>query len=132
MESHGGVGAGKTYAALCLADFADSAAYYSVVDLCDIIMQESPGEVAAMWGKIADKELVILDEIGTRMRVGDLEYGIVKRVLDIREFYAGSVGIYISNVSPDSLKDLYDSRIVSRLGAGSVFQLDGPDRRRNS
>ena len=126
---HGGVGTGKTCAALCLADFADSAAYYAVADLCDMTMQQSPEEVAATWNKIAGKELVILDEIGTRTQVGDLEYGVVKRVLDAREFHAGHVAVYISNLPPKLLTALYDQRIVSRLTAGTVHRLPKGDRR---
>ncbi len=39
------------------------------------------------------------------------------------------VAMYISNLSPAELADLFDDRIVSRLTAGSVLKLTGPDRR---
>lgn len=126
---HGAVGTGKTRAGLCLADFADTAAYHSVDSLADFTMQHQPGEVATEWERLAGKALVILDEIAQR-RTNELTYSVVKRMLDEREFHAASIAVYITNLLPEDLADVYDDRIFSRLTAGTVFQLDGPDRRR--
>lgn len=125
---HGAVGTGKTRAALCLADFADTAAYHSVDSLADFTMQRESGEVAAEWERLAGKALVILDELAQR-RTNDLTYSVVKRMLDEREFNAGNVGVYVTNLEPAALADVFDDRIFSRLTAGTVFHLDGPDRR---
>ena len=125
---HGAVGTGKTRAALCLADFADTAAYHSVDSLADFVMQRQPGEVAWECERLASKALVILDELAQR-RTNDLTYSVVKRMLDEREFHAGNIAVYITNLEPPALADVYDDRIFSRLTAGTVFHLDGPDRR---
>lgn len=125
---HGAVGTGKTRAALCLADFADTAAYHSVDSLADFTMQRQPGEVAAEWERLAGKALVILDELAQR-RTNELTYSVVKRMLDEREFHAGNIAIYITNLEPAALAEVFDDRVFSRLTAGTVFHLNGPDRR---
>lgn len=124
---HGGVGAGKTLAALSLADFSATACYSTLDGLCGDIMQDDwhPAE----WERIGKKDLAILDEIGERSKVGDLAYTTLKRHLDEREQASGRIGIYISNCTSDQLCGLFDKRIVSRLLAGTVFHLDGDDRR---
>ena len=125
---HGAPGSGKTCAAVALADIARTAAYLTVEDLCDAVMGRRAD--ADPWGAIEGKNLIVLDELGCRQKVGDLEYTAVKRVLDIRETQHGRLLVAISNVSPESLVQLYDRRIGSRLTCGTVYELTGPDRRR--
>ena len=77
------------------------------------------------------KELAILDELGTRNRVTDIEYSVVKRFADLREQQNARAAIYISNLAPGEIgSNLYDGRIVSRLTCGTWFELKGNDRRR--
>lgn len=64
-----------------------------------------------------------------RERVGDLQYTTLKGAIDYREYHCNRVGIYISNLTPDHLAELYDDRIASRLTSGTVFELNGADRR---
>ncbi len=127
---HSPVGSGKTRAALCLCDFADTAAYWSVDSLCDFVMKDPPDDVRAEWGRLKHRSaLAVLDEIGQRDKVGDLHATTLQGFLDRREQHAESVGIYISNIDPADLGGLYDDRIVSRLLAGTVHHLQGDDRR---
>ena len=125
---YGGVGAGKTLAALSLADFCDTACYSTLDGLCDQVVGGEWHHVAD-WDCISKKELAILDEIGERSKVADLLRTTLKRYLDEREQQAGSTGIYISNCTPKQLANLFDDRIVSRLLAGTVHYIDSPDRR---
>jgi chromosomal replication initiation ATPase DnaA len=127
---HGLVGTGKTRAALCLCDFADSAVYFTVDSLADMVMAKSAADAETQWEKIRTKALVVLDEIGEREAVGDLQATTFKKFLDSREWHAGRVAVYVSNLSPDDLPKLYDDRIISRLLSGTVHELRGPDRRR--
>ncbi len=128
---YGNVGAGKTLAALCLADVMRTAVYHTVEDLCSRILElrDDHAAVRETWEMIAGKNLAILDELGTRQNVSDYHYATVKRFADARELHAGRVAIYISNLSHAELTKLYDSRIVSRLICGTRFELKGRDRR---
>lgn len=127
---HGPVGTGKTFAALCLCDHLPTAAYLTVEELCDYVMTRHHIEVAAHWNELGKKDLVVLDELGTRIKSGgDLEYNTVLKLLSLREREQNRAIICISNVSPESTIELYDRRIYSRMCSGSVFALAGPDRR---
>ena len=55
----------------------------------------------------------------------DAQYETLRRATDSRE---GKPAVVISNLSIRDLERIYDSRIASRLGAGTVVQLCG-DRR---
>jgi hypothetical protein len=73
--------------------------------------------------------LVVLDEIGARQKVTDLHYSAVKEFADVRELDHSGVAIYISNLEPMQLANVYDDRIASRLLCGTWYKLDGKDRR---
>jgi len=126
---HGPTGAGKTMAALCLCDVAETAAYWAVEDLCDFVMRESPVEVQGEFQRIAEKGLAVLDELGQRGTVGDLHYSAVKKFADARELHASRVAIYMSNLGPKAFAELYDDRIWSRVLCGTRYELAGEDRR---
>ncbi|HWB14487.1 MAG TPA: AAA family ATPase [Pirellulales bacterium] len=126
---HGQTGTGKTAAALALCDITVSAAYFVMDTLCSLILAAGPADVRNTWGDIEAKELVVLDELGTRQEVGDLHYATLKRVADAREVHAGRRAIYVSNLSPEEFCKVYDDRIKSRVLCGSKFELDGRDRR---
>jgi len=126
---HGSIGAGKTRAALCLCDFADTASYWSIDRVASIEIGHDDETKNQMWRDVGRKDLVVLDEIGQREKIGDLHSTTLQRFMDDRENNNHSVAVYISNVPPGELENLYDDRIVSRLLAGTVFHLDGDDRR---
>lgn len=124
---YGPVGAGKSLAALCLCDFTETSAMMTVEELCRHIMAGDPMRSETL-DRIERKDLLVLDELGTRQSVGDLEYMTIKNVLDTRHRIGRSL-IAISNHSPEVLTGIYDRRIVSRLTAGTIYHLQGDDRR---
>jgi hypothetical protein len=123
---HGPAGGGKTCAALALADFAESAAYWTADGLVDAHM--GPGKVD-VWEAVQGKALVILDEIGAREKVTDLAYSTIKQLVDVREMSCNRVAIYVSNLGPDRLAGLLDDRLASRMLCGTVVEVAGEDRR---
>jgi hypothetical protein len=125
---HGPAGVGKTRAVLCLCDFVKYAAYATLAECCDIRMAHGPEPwQGGLLGEVLD--LFVLDEIGLRLKAGDLEFGIITDVWEHRERYGAGVGVYVSNLTPADLHKLYDDRVCSRLLCGTVFKLDGQDRR---
>jgi hypothetical protein len=125
---YGPAGAGKSCAALCLADVCPTACLRTVEELCNEIMGigHSP---AALWQSVGGKHMGVLDELGVREKVGDLHYSAVKNFADARASHANGVGVYISNLSPRELMDAYDDRIVSRILCGTKHYLQSRDRR---
>jgi chromosomal replication initiation ATPase DnaA len=134
MYLHGGTGTGKTCGALLFADIVYGSRYMTMEEVLDTEMLSDNNEdniidKRQMWRSIKDCELLILDEIGERQKIGDLYATVLKRILDIRETEQGNRSIYISNLSPQALSKLLDDRIMSRLMRGTRFHLEGPDRR---
>ncbi len=123
------IATGKTLASLALADFTKTAVYWPIENLCEHVLRGDALDVAASWRAIAGDDLAILDEIGERDQVGDLYLTTLKRFLDTRAMHQQSIAVYISNLAPADLPELFDDRIVSRLLAGTVFELAGDDRR---
>jgi len=140
----GPAGCGKTCAALCLADRVPSAVYWLVSELRDRLIRVRDGiEESAdglhwrrvtqqtVWQDWSDSPLAILDEIGRRQKASDFEREIMQKALDTRY---GQPLVVISNLQLDELDSIYDSRITSRLSAGTlvVFDNAAQDRRLTS
>lgn len=134
----GGVGTGKTSAALCLLDYT-CGCYFTVESLMQDAAASMHGRMERgpsgdkhnvyqeeFWSIIENAPLVILDELGTRSTVTDHHYVVVKRLLDLR---VGRPLVVIANVELEDIQALYDIRIASRLVSGTIFQLDGKDQR---
>ncbi|MBL8825374.1 MAG: hypothetical protein JNM18_00215 [Planctomycetaceae bacterium] len=129
---HGNVGRGKTAAALALCDIMPTACYWTAETLGSFVLGHEPAEVENEFRVIGEKSLGILDELGARANAGDLGRSVVQRFADAREMQAGRVAVYISNLTPAELARVLDDRIVSRIACGTIFRLDGNDRRRQS
>jgi len=126
---HGPAGVGKTRATLCLCDFVKGSAYATLAECCDAKMAKgifSPWE-NGLFGHVTC--LFVLDEIGMRLKTGDLEFSVITEIWEYRERHCAGVGIYVSNLTPKDLHKLYDDRIASRLLCGTIWRLDGEDRR---
>lgn len=132
---HGDVGTGKTLGMLCLLDYAGGE-YHTVSGLCQLMNRAAQGRVESsggytqwpekIWARIAKQPFVVLDEIGCRSNVSDAHYEVVKEMIDVRHQKPLAV---LSNLKLSDLGRLYDDRIVSRLSAGTVVEMSGPDRR---
>lgn len=120
---HGPPGTGKTCAAFCVCDRSRTAMYATTDALCDRVLR---GDDPNLFEWIASKDLAVLDELGCREKVGDLHYTTVKQFADARR---EKPTIYITNLSINELRSIYDDRIVSRVLCGTWFELTGEDRR---
>lgn len=131
-------GTGKTCAALCMLDYAGGQ-YYTVASLCSLLIQSQQGRLEwshegrggtlwpeQFWTRLAREPLVVLDELGCRAQVSDAQYEAVKNVIEER--HARPL-VVISNLAVSDLARVYDDRIASRLAAGTVFEVEGEDRR---
>lgn len=127
---HGRPGRGKTCGVLALCDIVETACYWTAERLGTFIMGHNSAEVEGEYDRIGSKHLAVLDELGERERTGDLGYQAVKQFADVREQRAGRVAIYISNVPPHELADVYDDRLASRILCGTIHELTGDDRRK--
>lgn len=70
-------------------------------------------------------DLVVIDDIGLK-EVTDSTYELL---YDILEFRGSRPTIFTSNKSPSELNQIYDARIMSRLGRGRFINVVGPDQR---
>ncbi len=127
----GPAGAGKTRACLALCDFVGGSRYFTVQEACDAKMRQATSMPWDSYGVFSSEwpALVVMDELGVRTKIGDLEYSVITEVWESRERHGKGVAVYVSNLSPQELADAYDDRIASRVLAGTVFKLDGEDRR---
>jgi DNA replication protein DnaC len=137
---YGPAGCGKTRAALCVIDLVGtSCIYYTLPQFAELLIRSQQGRLEwsnegrggllhpeNLWAKISTAPLTVLDEIGCKERVSDHQYQIVKNFLDEREY---KPAIFISNLAPEAVGKLFDDRVLSRLCAGTVFHLQGSDRR---
>lgn len=135
----GDAGLGKTCAALCVLDYSGGE-YFTVSDLCDKLNAAAMGFLE--WNKdgrggrmfpemfrrahLSLPPMLVLDELGLRSTVSDAHYEAVYRAVDLR---FNKPFIAISNHTLAALEKIYDARTVSRLGAGTVVEMTGKDRR---
>lgn len=134
----GEAGSGKTCAALMMLNlWGAGRTFYMTFDAwcdrirfakCDQLASESGfsiGESAA-WRDWETAEFAVLDDIGTREKATDHVYEVLKRSLDRRE--DGMPTVYTSNLKLQELSQLFDDRVASRLGAGTVVNVTGDQR----
>jgi len=135
---HGRAGTGKTCCALCLLDYSGGE-YWTAARLCEDLVAAQFGRLQnkaeggtanvypeQLWRRIQIAPLMVLDELGTTERPSGAHYDTVKRVLDERQ---DRPLLVLSNLDIKGIDTLYDERISSRLGAGTIVQLRGRDRR---
>ncbi len=137
----GPVGCGKTCLALCVADYwqarrAPDAFYFTTSELGAMLADARCGRLCYPRGALRSERslfddlehygLVIVDELGLRTTPPESEYDAVKRTLDARQ---GRPMVVLANLSLVQLGAIYDERIISRLAAGTILEMRGPDRR---
>lgn len=109
-------------------------------DLCEKLNQSSMGRLewareghgGVIWPDkfrklyLNNPSLLVLDELGLRDSVTDSHYDAVYRCVELR---TRRPFIAISNHDLERLTKIYDGRTVSRLGAGTLVEVSGKDRR---
>lgn len=139
----GDVGVGKTCAALVLCDMAKSAWYMTADALVDTMVQTWHDDPVAFrrLEAIAAHPVAVLDELGTHQpkivatngdTATELHCKAVKDFYERRERVCQSGTIYVSNVEPEHLSQVYDDRIASRLLSGTHHWLKDKDRRQRT
>lgn len=133
---HGGVGTGKSYAAALAWRFFGGW-IGTLGDWAELVLSAKRETLRwtggarvwepELWDHWRKLPLVIVDELGTR-KPSDAAYDTLAQMLNVR---ANRPAIWISNLDSGAMLDggIYDDRIVSRLEAGTVVKLSGPDRR---
>jgi len=118
---YGPTGRGKSCAVIALLNCIAHSAYLRLEGLIAEYIDRT-----TIWAWYRDAPLVALDEVGCHRVACEPEYQALKQLADVRE---GKPTIWISNLDPTALRELYDDRIYSRLCCGTWFKLEGPDRR---
>lgn len=136
----GPAGSGKTCAGLCLLDWScDMTHFYECWELCDLWNRVTVGTAETggihsrkLWrgeliSDLREANIVMLDELGARDKVSDAHYECVKILIDSR---VNAPLVVSTNLTLAEISRLYDDRIASRLGCGTIIDFEGqPDRR---
>lgn len=123
---HGGTGTGKTCLAALLYQTADSPLWRRCDDFL-LSLATSRGDVffRTEQAKATSCSCLFLDDIGLREPTETMQ----QILFDFLELRKGKPMVITSNHSPEGLTDLYDDRIRSRILAGTIIEMKGPDRR---
>lgn len=136
----GPAGVGKTCAALCLCDHViGDVVFWELPRLCECLIEIRDGldvgdtharwvRPRTVWIDWRGAMLGVLDELALRAKASAAHYETLKRAIDDRE---GRPLVLLSNVPLPKLAEVYDDRIASRMGGGSLFAFDrsAADRR---
>jgi len=135
----GSIGSGKTCAALALCDHVYGSIYETFRGHCDVVRMAQEGKSdwyengrggkttpTQVWNGYRQAPLVVLDEIGSREKVSDFQYDCLYDMLEVREYRPL---ILVSNLDLQGLSRVFDERITSRIIAGTVVLIEGPDQR---
>lgn len=132
---YGNTGVGKTFLANCIAkeliDTAYSVVYFTSFELFDIFAKskfEKDQTASAMYEHIFDCDLLIIDDLGTELAnsftTSQLFSCLNERLLSRKST------IISTNLSLDSLVDLYSERTFSRITSNyTMLRLTGDDIR---
>lgn len=136
---HGGVGTGKSCAALCLVDRVADAQFWQMPELATYVQSIKQGREEwyrsglggtwterQWWAHLAQIPLLVLDDVGLREVNSAFQTEILFLALEARE---GKPMICTSNLNADGIENSYNDRIRSRMCSGTVYELRGRDRR---
>ena len=136
-------GVGKTCAALAMLDWTAAfqpkdvlgravhgTFYWTATDYVRLTfhaefgrVEVSPGELKRIVCKAA---LIVIDELD---RATDAKDSRVEAILDLVDWRKGRPLVLISNGPPEKVAVIYGKRLSSRMSAGVILRVDGPDRR---
>lgn len=122
----GPTGVGKSCAVAALYErWPDAIFLYAPQFIPDFVHARVEHRAGGMLNSLRDASLVFLDDVATReMTVPQTEALLL--TLEKRE---GKPLIMTGNLSPQKLGECLDDRIASRICAGVVIEINGPDRR---
>ena len=137
---YGPAGTGKTCAALDLCDHvAGRVLFRDFSEITEEVRESKLGHLEATgthdscriypaeyWRQWCKYDLAVIDEIGERAAVSDHQWEVLKNAIDKRH---RRPTVLISNLSLSELGKIFDDRIASRIGGGTVIRLEGDDRR---
>ena len=123
---HGDTGRGKT----CLAALMYRTAETPLWRRCDellLSLATSRGEASyrTEMAKVSYASCLFLDDIGLRRPTEPMQ----QIFFDVLELRKSKPTVITSNHTPETLAELYDDRISSRIFAGTIIALSGEDRR---
>lgn len=141
----GGVGAGKTCAALCVVDRVAGASYWPVADFVGKVWDVRKGRATwnkcghggewtepQWWRHVEMMPLLVLDDLGLvneeSTKASEWEVDAVFRALDARD---GRPVICTCNLTEEEISTFYTPRIASRMCSGTFFELKSRDRRKD-
>ena len=131
----GETGTGKTHLACCIAteiiNKGHSAIFIKAADYIDLCYQrysDRSGEKTAMYEKLLNCNLLVLDDLGADVTTKNSD-SLLLTLIDDR-LNAGLSTIITSNLTIAQIKDIYSERFSSRIvGDYKAFHLFGADLR---
>lgn len=134
---HGGIGSGKTSAALCMADHVDGAIYQRFDELAIRLVEAGKGLLVYplsgnrvfpqnLWAEIEAAPLTVLDEVGFREKASDWQYDVLMTYLQRRE---GKPFVIVGNCDMGGVIESFDYRVASRLARATAVHCDWDDMR---
>ena len=125
---YGNPGSGKTcIAALIYEAFTRRPMWSRADDFLLEYVDRGDGR-KALQAKVDGTPCLFLDDLGVRPPTPPM----LQAIFDVLEMRKGRPIVIVSNHDLRKLSELYDERIVSRLSAGTVLEIRGADRRRNT
>lgn len=109
-----------------------SAARYEFTSLCseirDTFNRRSKETENSIVKKIADLDVLFLDDLGISGKTTDFDYEIFYRILDARMMDCLPT-VIVSNRGLADIGEIFDRRIASRLKTFSIIKFNGEDKR---
>jgi len=125
---YGNPGSGKTcIAALIYEAFTRRPMWSRADDFLLEYVDRGEGR-RALQSKVDGTPCLFLDDLGVRPPTPPM----LQAIFDVLEMRKGRPVVIVSNHDLRKLSELYDERIVSRLSAGTVLEIRGADRRKNT
>ena len=125
---YGNPGSGKTcIAALIYEAFTRRPMWSRADDFLLECVDRGDGR-KALQAKVDGTPCLFLDDLGVRPPTPPM----LQAIFDVLELRKGRPVVIVSNHDLRKLSEIYDERIVSRLSAGTVLEIRGQDRRRNT
>ena len=125
---YGNPGSGKTcIAALIYEAFTRRPMWSRADDFLLEYVDRGDGR-KALQAKVDGTPCLFLDDLGVRPPTPPM----LQAIFDVLEMRKGRPIVIVSNHDLRKLSELYDERIVSRLSAGTVLEIRGQDRRKNT